>query len=74
MIKKQRFFPCGAFLSHVVGKCLLNCPNFKKTPILQTSWLCACSDKYYFPHKILTPPIEVYPPTNVRKNFVPTKF
>ena len=23
---------------------------------------------------ILTPPIEVYPPTNLRKNFVPTKF
>ena len=27
-----------------------------------------------FPHIILTPPIEVYPSTNARKNFAPTKF
>ena len=26
------------------------------------------------PHIILTPPIEVYPPTNIWKFFVPTKF
>ena len=33
-----------------------------------------CSTKYYSPHIILTCPINVYPPTNVRKIFVPTKF
>ena len=29
---------------------------------------------YYFSHILLTPPIKVYPPKNVRKNFAPTKF
>ena len=31
-------------------------------------------NKNYCPHIILTPPIKVYPPTNLRKNFVPTKL
>ena len=33
-----------------------------------------CSNKYYSLQIILTPPIEVYLSTNVRKNFVPNKF
>ena len=24
---------CGAFRSHAVGKCLVQCPNSKKTPL-----------------------------------------
>ena len=24
---------CGAFRSHVVGECLVHCPNSKKTPL-----------------------------------------
>ena len=32
--KTHRFFPCGAFLSRVVGECLSKCPNLKKTPLL----------------------------------------
>ena len=31
--KTRRFFPCGAFLSRVVGECLSKCPNSKKTPL-----------------------------------------
>ena len=31
--KTRRFFPCGAFPSHVVGECLWKCPNSKKTPL-----------------------------------------
>ena len=33
-----------------------------------------CSNRYYSPHIILTPPIKVYLPTNLRKNLVPTTF
>ena len=32
-----------------------------------------CSNKYYSPHIVLTPPIEINPPTNVKNIFVPTK-
>ena len=31
--KKQRLFPCGAFLSHVVGECSSKSSNSKKTPL-----------------------------------------
>ena len=31
--KSRRFFPCGAFLSRVVGALLTKCPNFEKTPL-----------------------------------------
>ena len=30
--------------------------------------------KHYSPHVLLTPPIDVYPLTNARKNFVPQNF
>ena len=32
-----------------------------------------CSNEYYSPHIILTPPIEVYPPKNLRKKICPHK-
>ena len=31
--KTHKFFPCGAFLSRVVGECLSKCPKLKKTPL-----------------------------------------
>ena len=31
--KNRRFFPCGTFLSCVVGECLSKCPVSKKTPL-----------------------------------------
>ena len=31
--KNRRFFPCGDFLSCVVGECLSKHPNSKKTPL-----------------------------------------
>ena len=38
--KKRSFFRCGAFLSCIVGECLLKCPKSKKAP-LKNSWLRA---------------------------------
>ena len=31
--KNRIIFPCGAFLSCVIGECLAKCPNSKKTPL-----------------------------------------
>ena len=31
--KTRRCFPCGTFLSSVIGECFWKCPNSKKTPL-----------------------------------------
>ena len=47
--KNWWFFPCGTFLSCVIGESLWRCPNSKKTPpALKNSWLRACNDLSLF--------------------------
>ena len=37
--KKPKIFPCGIFLSRVVGECLSKCPNCKKTTLPSKKFL-----------------------------------